>query len=75
MSMTLGELIARRDLYVQAEAKALARQEFSIEVDGGSRRYRYADLAEIRKAISDLNDEIARMQVKTNRTRRVLYMR
>lgn len=73
--MTLDELIARRTAYMQAEANILRSQEVTIDVDGGSRRYRFADLAEVRATIADLDNKIERLQNQSNRTRGVRYLR
>lgn len=65
--MELATLISRRDAYVAAEAKILQGQEYSIDVDGSSRRLRRADLQVVQATIRELNAEIA---AKTPSTRR-----
>lgn len=74
--MTLDELINRRTQYLQAEAAVLKRQEYSIDVEGGSRRVRFADLAQIREAIEKLNVQIEAAQARASgrrRIRRIVY--
>jgi len=73
--MDLATLISRRAAYLQAEAAVLKRQEYTIEVDGGSRRVRYADLGLIREQIDALSAQIERAQNATSGRRRVRYIR
>jgi hypothetical protein len=59
--MTLEELVARRTAYLQAEAKILSgAQEYEITDGGTRRRLTRADLAEIRAAITDLDNQVDR---------------
>lgn len=67
--MTVQELERRLSLYLDAEAAVLRGQEYEI----GDRRLRRADLAEIRKTIDDLQIQIDSMQLKTGRTKRVVF--
>lgn len=53
--LSVTELEARRDRYVEAETKVLLGQEYSI----GSRRMTRADLADIRDTIKSIDDQIA----------------
>ena len=73
--MDLATLINRRAAYLEAEAAVLKRQEYTIEVDGGSRRVRFADLAQIREQIDALNAQIERAQNAASGRRRVRYIR
>lgn len=56
MSTRLESLQARLDKYLEAEAAILTAGQEGVN---GSRRRREAELAEIRKAISDLEGQIA----------------
>lgn len=73
--MDLQTLIDRRAAYLAAEAAVLKRQEYSIDVEGGSRRVRFADLSEIRQTIKDLDAQIERAQNTAAGRRRVRYIR
>lgn len=64
---TLEELQARRAAYVAAELKALQSQEYAVGQGMNARRNRRADLAEIRAAIKQLDDEIAALQAAGSR--------
>lgn len=57
--MTLEQLQARLALYLEAEATILRSQEYTLQVEGSSRRFRRADLSEVRDEIRKLNAEIA----------------
>lgn len=73
--MTRDELAARLAAYVAAEAKILKGQEYVIGQGETARRLRRADLAEVRKAITDLNTQIEDLDNLTAGRRRVLYAR
>jgi hypothetical protein len=73
--MDLQTLIDRRTQYLAAEAAVLKRQEYQIDVEGGSRRVRFADLAEIRAAIKQLSTDIEAAQHAAAGRRRVRYIR
>lgn len=73
--MTRDELVARLAAYVAAEAKILKGQEYVIGQGETARRLRRADLAEVRKAITDLNTQIEDLDNLTAGRRRVLYAR
>ena len=60
--------------YLKAEAMVLKKQEYSIDVDGSSRRYRYADLRTLQDEIKALEAQIERAESTANRTRRVRYL-
>lgn len=65
--MTLQELQDRRAAYVRAELAALEAQEYRVGDGGNHRHNRRADLAEIRQAIKDLDDQIAALQAAGQR--------
>lgn len=73
--MDLQTLRARLSQYLAAEAAALARQEYTIDVEGGSRRVRFADLPQIRAGIEKLRGDIAAAENAANRRSRVRYVR
>lgn len=73
--MTRDELAARLAAYVAAEAKILKGQEYVIGQGETARRLRRADLAEVRKAITDLNTQIEDLDNLAAGRRRVLYAR
>lgn len=56
---TLLELTERKALYLAAEAKILAGQEYSISDGVIQRRLRRADLEQVRQAIKDIDAEMA----------------
>jgi hypothetical protein len=56
---TVVELEARKALYLEAEAKVLNRQEYTISDGIINRRFRLADLEQIRAAIKEIDAEIA----------------
>ena len=60
--------------YRKAEASVLLRQEYTIDVDGSSRRFRYADLKAVQDMIRELEDKIASEERKATRGRRVHYL-
>lgn len=64
---TLEELQTRRAAYVAAEAKVLESQEYAVGQGLNARRNRRADLAEIRAAIKQLDDDIAALQAGGSR--------
>ncbi|MCR4436171.1 MAG: DUF6148 family protein [Clostridiales bacterium] len=53
---------ARLDAYYEAELAALSGQEYQM----GSRRLTRADLAEIRQAIKDLENQVEQLQAMVN---------
>lgn len=70
----LATLISRRTAYVAAEAAILKRQEYSITVDGSTRALKYADLREVRQAITDLDTAISVAEGRASRRGRVRYV-
>lgn len=73
--MTLDDLIARRALYLAAEANILQGQEYQIGNGSSSRRLRRADLSEVRAQIESFNTQILQLQNAANGNRRVRYFR
>jgi hypothetical protein len=72
---TREELQTRLTAYLTAEIKILAAQEYVIGNGATARRLTRADLAEVRKAITDISAEIAKLETVTQRARRVVYLR
>lgn len=68
-------LQARLDQYLAAEAKILAKQEYTIGDGSTARRMRYADLAEVRTTIETLTAQIQRLDAQASGARRVMYTR
>jgi len=73
--MTLEQLQARLEQYLAAETKILKAQDYVVGQGATARRLTRADLAEVRKAITDIRFEIERLQGSMSRTRRVIYLR
>lgn len=67
--MTIEILRSRLTAYIEAERACLRGQEYRI----GDRMLRRADLSEIRRAISDLQDEIATL-TKRGRMKRAVFI-
>lgn len=67
------QLQARLDAYVEAEAKILKRQEYTIGDGATARRLRYADLGEVREQIETLTRKIDAIDAQASGARRVLY--
>ncbi len=57
---TLEELQTRRAAYLAAELKILQSQEYQVGQGQNARRNVRAELAEVRTAIKELNDDIAK---------------
>ncbi len=72
--MDLQTLRARLAQYLAAETAVLRRQEYSIDVEGGSRRVRFADIGEIRAEIKSLNAQISAAENLANRRSRIRYV-
>lgn len=72
--MDLQTLRDRLSKYLAAEAAVLLRQEYSIDVEGGSRRVRFADIGEIRAEIAKLSGQIAAAENVGNRRSRIRYV-
>lgn len=68
-------LQARLDQYLAAEAKILAKQEYTIGDGSTARRMRYADLADVRTTIETLTAQIQRLDAQASGARRVMYAR
>jgi len=73
--MTLQELITRRASYLDAEARILQSQEYTIGQGSSARRTRRADLADVRDEITKLNSQINQLQAAASGARRVRYIR
>ena len=57
---TLQELQDRRAAYIAAEQRILKSQEYQVGQGQNARRNQRADLAEVRAAIKELDDDIAK---------------
>jgi hypothetical protein len=76
MATTLRDTLqARLDAYLAAEAKILAKQEYTIGDGSTARRIRYADLPEVRATIDSLTAQIQRLDAQSSGARRVMYTR
>jgi len=73
--MMLEELQARRTAYLAAELSILRGQEYTLGSGPTARKLVRADLAEVRKAISDLDIQIQAAQPAPQRGRRITYLR
>lgn len=62
----------RLQQYLDAEARILQSQEYTVGQGGTARRNRRADLEQVRAGIKECRDEIARLQPAP---RRVTYLR
>jgi hypothetical protein len=71
----LAELTARKALYLAAEAKVLAGQEYAISDGAINRRMRHADLEQIRAAITEIDSQIAALGGGAAGPRRVYVIR
>lgn len=74
---TLAELKTRKAAYLQAEARILESQEYTIGDGVANRRNRRADLADVRAQIAELDQLIDNHPdtLSTQRPRRVVYIR
>lgn len=59
---TLEELQTRKAAYLEAEARILKSQEYTVGQGMNARRNRRAELADIQAAITKLDDQIAALQ-------------
>lgn len=73
--MTLEQLRARLQSYLDAEQRILQSQEYSIGTGGTGRRNRRADLEAVQAEIRVLRAEIARIEAQQGGRRRVMYIR
>ncbi|CAN5858379.1 hypothetical protein BH11PSE13_BH11PSE13_12250 [soil metagenome] len=73
--MTTVELQTRLTAYLNAEAAILQAQDYTVGQGATARRLTRADLAEVRKAITDIRAEISQLNVIETRARRVIYLR
>ena len=75
--MSYADLTIRLGKYLEAETAVLKSQEYTIGQGQSARRLRRADLAEIRAAIKNLQDQIDNCVDNPNRVKRrgVFYLR
>lgn len=73
--MTLEQLRARLQTYLDAEQRILQSQEYWIGGGGTGRRNRRADLEAVQAEIRVLRTEIARIEAQQGGRRRVMYVR
>lgn len=75
--MTYAELVQRLANYLDAEAKILKSQEYTVGQGGTARRNRRADLDQVQAGIADTQDQIAKHpENPANRgARRIRYLR
>lgn len=73
--MTEAQLTARLASYLAAEEKILSAQEYVVGQGATARRLTRADLAEVRKAITDIRAELDRLASTAQGGRRVIYLR
>lgn len=72
---TVEDIGARLAQYLAAEAAILKSQEYTVGQGSTARRLVRADLAEVRRAISDLQAQLATAVAGQQRTRRMIYLR
>lgn len=70
---TIEQMQTRLAAYQAAELKILESQEYQIGQGGSQRRNRRADLEQVRAAIKELEDDIAKAQAKATRGARRIY--
>lgn len=71
MAMTTIELLkSRLARYLEAEAAILRGQEYWLD----ARKLRRPDLATVRAAIKDLQDEIAMLERRGGRVKQVVFL-
>lgn len=73
--MTLEQLQARLQAYLEAETAILKAQEYVIGDGSTARRLRRADLAEVRAEIASLQAQIGAAESTAARGRRVYFIR
>lgn len=71
--MTLEQLQQRLQAYLDAEARILQSQEYTIGDGGTARRNKRAELASVQQAITDLQAQIAKAE--SAHRPRILYVR
>lgn len=72
MTTSLDQAQQRLQQYLDAEARILQSQEYTVGQGGTARRNRRADLEQVRAGIKECRDDIARLQPAP---RRVTYLR
>lgn len=75
MSTTLEQLQQRLQQYLDAEARILQSQEYTVGQGFSARRNRRADLEQVRAGIADCQQQIAQQQAVSARARRVIQLR
>ncbi len=75
MSTTLEQLQQRLQQYLDAEARILQSQEYTVGQGFAARRNRRADLEQVRAGIADCQQQIAQLQAVSARARRVIQLR
>ncbi len=75
MSSTLEQLQQRLQQYLEAEARILQSQEYTVGQGFAARRNRRADLEQVRAGIADCQQQIAQQQAVGARARRVIQLR
>ena len=71
--MTREQLQQRLQAYLDAEARILQSQEYTIGDGGTARRNKRAELASVQQAITDLQAQIAKADAAARP--RILYVR
>lgn len=65
----------RLQQYLDAEARILQAQEYTVGQGGTARRNRRADLEQVQAGIKAVRLEIDQLQAAATRTRRITYLR
>lgn len=73
--MDRQQLEARLQLYLDAEAKILQSQEYTVGDGGTARRNKRAELDQVQAEITRIREELARLDALLPGRRRVLYVR
>ena len=75
MSTPLELAQQRLQQYLDAEARILQSQEYTVGQGGTARRNRRADLEQVQAGIKTVRAEIEQLQAVAGRARRVTYLR
>jgi len=73
--MTLDQLKARLQAYLDAEAKILEAQEYTMGQGSTARRLTRANLGEVQQTIARLRAEIVALEPTPAQRRRIVYLR
>ena len=65
----------RLQQYLDAEARILQSQEYTVDQSGTAHRTRRADLEQVRAGIKEAQSEIASLQAAQAGGRRITYLR